>query len=1065
MRGADRRLAGLSFEARSLTIARLAGYSSLLCGGAVLIGWVFDIGLLKTALPGLTPMRANTALAFSFAGLALLCQLSSRPTASKRWTAVVFALLVISTALLTLLGIDLHIDRFVVMDPSSLAFRGRMAPNTAAGLVLIGAALAGLQARTTSIRDGALMAAVGALLIGYVGLLGYIFDVEAWYGIMAIHTAVAMVVLSVGLIASRPREGAARVLTQDNAGGTSGRLLLPLVVLVPILFGWLVQEARRSGYLGLESGLALMVTLTTVALAISLQWNAHIQGLFDERRKQSGKRFGLVIEASPVCMVTLDQKGAIVLANTATEKMFGHSRKALIGRPIETLIPRLRQSSEFSGREDFFGDPTPLVVGSKRDLLGIRNDGGEIPIELSLSPMQTYEGAFTVAVIVDLSSQIESERRQVALAELQQQRTADLVRNRLAAIVESSDNAITSQDLDGTIRTWNSGAARLFGYESEEIIGRPMEWFVPAERLEEEADTVARSWRGEHSEKYETSLRRRDGTLVEVAVSASPLIDSDGQLIGLSKIIQDITPRKAEEARRKQLEEALRSNNEELALEKQRADEANRAKSEFLAAMSHEIRTPMNAILGMADVLWESPLQPEQRQYVQVFRRAGHNLLVLINDILDFSKIEAGGLRLELVAFDLSDLLDHTLDLMTPRARAKGLALTLRKEPGVPTSVVGDALRLRQVLVNLLGNAIKFTERGEISVEISAASREQGSLVSFSVRDSGIGIPQNHLERIFDDFTQGDPSTTRKFGGTGLGLTISRRLVALMGGQLTASSEVGHGSTFSFTVLLGPGDPFGSALVGSDQLVTLLLADVESEVAILNSGRELNILVADDYADNRLLVQAFLKGSPCALTFVEDGQRALERFVGTSFDLVLMDVQMPNMDGLEATRRIRAWEGEHRRTRTPIIALTANASAEAIEASLAAGCDAHLLKPISKRGLLSAIEDALKDQAFPAPPVVDQGSEDAFEQILAQYLKVRHQELPDMERALESGEFERLRIIGHNLAGSGTSYGFPRLTELGRLLEQAICSGDLAAVPSHVNEISGFVRSLNVSGV
>ena len=524
---------------------------------------------------------------------------------------------------------------------------------------------------------------------------------------------------------------------------------------------------------------------------------------------------------------------------------------------------------------------------------------------------------------------------------------------RYRQLVEHATDIIYRTDPMGRFVFVNPTASRIMQYSEQEILGRRfVDLIRPDIRAAAERFYGRQFLRKIPSTYYEFPAVRKDGSEVWIGQNVQ-ILEEAGQVVGFQAAARDITERKQAEAALHKAKEA--------------AESANRAKSEFLASMSHEIRTPMNAIIGIADLLLETPLTREQAEYVKIFQRAGGNLLELINDILDLSKVEAGHLEMERVGFDLREVIEKVVEMAAIRAQEKGLELTWEIGPGIPSALEGDPSRLRQVLLNLMGNAIKFTDQGAVRLRVEPESDERGRmpdgretskpspdvprsafcLLRFSVSDTGIGIGADKASVIFERFTQADASTTRQYGGTGLGLAIAKRLVELMGGRIWVDSEVGRGSTFHFTAGFGvqprPSQP-APAAPGAP-------AGRSEDAPVLR------ILLVEDSPDNRLLILSYLKTFPYVIDIAEHGQVAVDKFQQNRYDLVLMDVQMPVMDGHSATRAIRRWEQEQGRMPTPIVALTANALPEEIRKSMEAGCTAHLIKPIKKATLLAAISE------------------------------------------------------------------------------------------------------------
>jgi PAS domain S-box-containing protein len=509
---------------------------------------------------------------------------------------------------------------------------------------------------------------------------------------------------------------------------------------------------------------------------------------------------------------------------------------------------------------------------------------------------------------------------------------------RMSAIVEHSEDAIFSQDLGSAITSWNNGAVHLYGYSKQHAIGLSPAFLIPADRINE-AELIEEKVRHGHAvQQFESIRRRKDGRMVNVELTVSPVRNEHGTVVGISQIARDT--------------HVLRASERAMQEAKDASEEANRSKSEFLANMSHEIRTPMTAILGYTDILWNSVERPVEIDAVETIRRNGEHLIHLVDEILDLSKIEAGKLTVESLPVQVSKLVLEVIDLMRIKADAKGLAMRAEFPSQMPETIQTDPTRLRQILINLLSNSIKFTQDGRIRLVVSL-KQEPGQLprMQFEVIDTGIGMNEVQLSKLFQPFSQTDTSTTRKYGGTGLGLAICSRLAHTLGGMITVSSRVCVGTTFSVTICAGDLD--GVSFIDPAAEV----APVQKPVRLLASEPRTmgHVLLAEDGLDNQKLIKYMLNKVGMDVTCCDNGvvahDLALERYaLGRPFDLVLMDMQMPILDGYAATRQLRAmgYKG-------PIVALTANAMSGDREKCMAAGCDDYAMKPIDRYRLVEIV--------------------------------------------------------------------------------------------------------------
>lgn len=1092
------------------------------CTGAVgFAGWVFDLPALRSVLPGAVEMKVNAAVGLVAAALALAL-VAQRPGSRSGWA---LALGVAALGLATLgqyaFGWRLGIDELLFEDPGTAytAVPGRMSPYTAGALAALGV---GLAAQSRS-RAPMLVwpCATAVILVGSVSAVGYLWNAselvtDRFIPPVAIHTALALIVLGAGVLFARLAHSAAAE-TDSPAFRVEGRMLMGLVGAVLVLFLG-AGSFYRSGEASEESAEWLMhsrqvdqALRNVYAAAVDAQSaqrgylltsssnyrDTYVQRAEDARRSlrelrslgpTSAAQAAAVRELDGLVLRRLEEMSQVVALydsgqTVRAREMLRNGRSIEVSSSMRAAIHTIDQieSSNLDARR------AELERSRQRTLVAL---------------LVVLAGAVWVAIVMFRGVRVEISARRRIEQDLEKAYATALVRNEALkqseqqADARARETALANRFLDSVIESlphmvfvkdasdlrfvrFNRAGHELLGVEPGELIGKQDADFFPKEQADAFAarDREALAGGTLVDIPRETVRTRHRGTRV-LHTRTIPILDESNRpryLLGISEDITEVDSKR---------QEILRLNRE-LQHHVEAANSANRAKSTFLATMSHEIRTPMNGMLGMLELLGMTRLDSGQRETVQTVLDSGKSLLRIIGDILDFSKMEAGKLDICPEPCSVRQMLEELHGIYVASASRKRVLIRRHVDPRISPALLADPVRLRQILNNFLSNALKFTSAGSIQIEAVLMERSgDADTVRFTVTDTGVGISAADQVNLFQPFHQGSGDLARRAGGTGLGLTICRRLAEMMGGTVHLMSELGKGTSVSLTLRLPVADDTQLQDSGPDTGSALELLPVVHTVPSVDEAEAMGtlVLVVDDHPTNRLLLSKQLEVLGFANQTANDGLDALELWKSRRFGLVITDCQMPNMDGYELTGKIRQLEARSKGGRVPIIACTANAMKGEADVCLAAGMDDYLAKPTDlsslRKKLLhwlpAGVRRVARREEHPASRTQRGAAIDlsviaatwgdeagVAREILGAYRQANDVDVQVLRRAVDAGNLPEIVQAAHRMLGASRMVGANDFSLACEDVEAAARAGDLAGVQSALKLLDSELSRLS----
>lgn len=1056
-------------------LAKFASIATIIISILDLIGWAFLYWIPKSLHIYIIAWTPNTSLCFILAGIAIWARTNDTKSSSIAFAEFCSGLIFL-LATLTLfeyffdidLGIDIGFFRHQVTHAELFSPPGRMAPFSACNFILIGFTLFFLDSKSITFATHQIL--MGIVFVNSyfqflgnlyrIGPISKVFGVSEHYAQADVPVILTFLLIGLGVIFTRPNRGIISVITSNASGGVLARRIIPPALILSILFGYVEINGVKEGSYAGELGVSMLVLLITVFFTGLILLNAYFMDRADYSRlnaefelKKNQILLQAILDNTNLNIWLSDLDDRFVLVNKQFEKLFHTHNKEILGKKIIDILPNQNQDYIVQAHRNNIENHMHVAIEEK-----IQTSSGLHTYLTNKFPIMDSNGI--PYVICNISTDV---------TEIKKMHDVIMERDeRLSVALKSADAGTWSWNIQKDMFVWDEFLHHLFGLKPGAFPGyyeAIFNFIHPNDRSRiNDEIKKALELNTEFETEFDTILP--DGLTRTLAMRGHVYRDETGLPIRMAGVCWDTTQRKAQE-------QELKIAKEKAYKLAEIADAANRAKSIFLASVSHEIRTPLNGVIGMTGLLLDTPISTEQRGYIETIRISGEALLSVINDILDFSKIESDRMELNNTDFNVRAMVKETTDIFKELIQRKGIVLNVFVESNVPEWILGDSARIRQVMMNILSNAIKFTDEGEISVNVKvidydALDQDNKYILLFEIKDTGIGITPEVHANLFEPFAQGDASISRKYGGTGLGLAISYRLIKMMGGTIDVESTPGQGSKFWFTIQVAESSVTNKSMLDKSS-INMPIDDILQEKKI-NAKKNFNILLAEDNLINQKVALGILKKLGYQADVALNGYEALTAIQSKSYDLILMDCQMPEMDGYTATIEIRKMESG-KKTHIPIVAITAHVLKDDRQKCIDVGMDDYLSKPIDVNALANVLERYLMggDKEQIAEPKTESINTDvvgeeipvidydrlrdifgdnltAIQGFMLVFIDSTTELLENIRQSIQKKDKKLAKELFHRLKGSAGNSGVMKIHKLSLAAEKKVLTDDWTAV-------------------